>query len=502
MMTSKPTASTLQQRLDFIEIDQATRNTLRELRPTLAALLGGALDKLYAKMGRTPAIAHFFRDKAHMDGAKSRQESHWGNLSNGDFDASYVAGVTAVGKTHARIGLEPSWYIGGYALVLSELTHGILEKHWPSRFGKRQSKIVADKLSSVIKAACLDMDYSITVYLDVLEERRQALEAERIGAEADQQLAMEHLRRGLEALSKGDLEAKLPDNLPGAFQQMAIDYNNAVAALHHSILSVRTTSDGILNGTSMISKATDELSIRTAQQAAGIEESSAALQQLAVSVNQTADNASRAAIAVGDTQQQAKSSGELVTNAVSAMAEIEKSSTEISKIIGVIDEIAFQTNLLALNAGVEAARAGEAGKGFAVVAQEVRQLAQRSAGAAKEIKGLISQSSSQVNAGVSIVSSTGAALADMISRIDGVNKFVGDIAAAAKDQAIGVGEVSAAVRNMDTITQQNSAMVERTSAETRQLRSEADTLVALLSGFKTRTEIRSGFGQNDKRRAA
>jgi methyl-accepting chemotaxis protein len=502
MMTAAPAASTLEQRLDFIEIDQATRDTLRELRPTLAGLLGGALDKLYAKMGRTPAIAHFFRDKAHMDGAKARQESHWGHLSNGEFDANYVAGVTAVGKTHARIGLEPSWYIGGYALVLTELTHGILEKHWPSRFGKRHSKAIADKLSAVIKATCLDMDYSISVYLAVLEEQRQALESDRVRAEADQQMAMEHLRRGLEALSKGDLEATLPENLPGAFQQMAGDYNNAVAALRHSIRSVRTTSEGILSGTGMISKATDDLSLRTAQQAAGVEESSAALQQLAVSVGQTASNAARASVAVGETQQQAKSSGDLVDSAVSAMAEIEKSSTEIAKIIGVIDEIAFQTNLLALNAGVEAARAGDAGKGFAVVAQEVRLLAQRSASAAKEIKDLISQSSTQVNSGVSIVSSTGVALADMISRIDGVNKFVGDIAAAAKDQAIGVGEVSAAVRNMDTITQQNSAMVERTSAETRQLRAEADTLMALLSGFKTQAEIAGGHVPSEKRRAA
>ncbi|MBO9097119.1 MULTISPECIES: globin-coupled sensor protein [unclassified Rhizobium] len=501
-MKAAPDTSTLRQRLDFIEIDDATRETLRELRPTLSELLGGALDKLYAKMGRTPAISHFFRDKAHMDGAKARQESHWGHLSNGQFDANYVAGVTAVGKTHARIGLDPSWYIGGYALVLTELMHGILHKHWPSRFGKRHAPGLSNKLAAVVKATFLDIDYAISVYLAELDEKRQVLEQDRTRAEADQRIAMEHLSRGLESLSKGDFEAVLPENLPGAFQKMASDYNNAVAALRHSIGGVRATSEGVLSGTDLMSKATDDLSMRTAQQAAGVEQSSAALQQLAVSVGQTASNAARASVAVGETQQQAKSSGDLVNSAVAAMAEIEKSSTEISKIIGVIDEIAFQTNLLALNAGVEAARAGDAGKGFAVVAQEVRQLAQRSASAAKEIKDLISQSSTQVHAGVTIVSSTGVALADMISRIDGVNKFVGDIAAAAKDQAIGVAEVSAAVRNMDTITQQNAAMVERTSAETRHLRNEANTLVALLSGFKTQADIRNGNMQGEKRRAA
>jgi len=344
------------------------------------------------------------------------------------------------------------------------------------------------------------MDYSISVYLEALEEKRHALEEERARSEADQALALEHLRRGLEALSRGDLEATLPADLPGNFRQMAEDYNRAVNALRDSFTSVRTTSGHILEGADVMSKATDDLALRTAQQAAGVEESSAALQQLSVSVSQTAANAEKASGAVRETQEKAKNSGELVTSAVSAMAGIEKSSTEIAKIIGVIDEIAFQTNLLALNAGVEAARAGDAGKGFAVVAQEVRQLAQRTADAAKAIKNLISESSTQVNEGVNIVSSTGEALSDMISRIDIINSFVADIAAAARDQATGVNEVSVAIRNMDTITQQNSGMVERTSAETRRLKDGVENLIELLQRFRARAEGRQVAGT--ARRAA
>ncbi|PKA44278.1 globin-coupled sensor protein [Rhizobium sullae] len=489
-MTSQQSANALKQRLDFIELDSEARRTIRELRPVIGELIGGALDKFYGKIARTPAVAGFFSDKAHIGGAKKRQEDHWANLAGGNFDESYVNGVTAVGSAHARIGLEPRWYIGGYAIVIAELVKGIMEKQWPSRFGRQQGKALAEKLTSVIKASMLDMDYSISVYLDALEEKRRKLEEERAKAEADQAIALEHLRRGLEALSKGDLEATLPANLPANFRHMAEDYNRAAAALRASFASVRNSSGEILSGTDVISKATDDLAMRTAQQAAGIEESSAALQQLSVSVGQTAANAEKASGAVRETQEKAKSSGDLVTSAVSAMAGIEKSSAEIAKIIGVIDEIAFQTNLLALNAGVEAARAGEAGKGFAVVAQEVRQLAQRTADAAKEIKNLISESSIQVNEGVGIVSSTGEALSDMISRIDIINRFVADIAAAARDQATGVNEVSIAIRNMDTITQQNSSMVERTSAETRHLRAEVDTLVALLQRFNIRSQER------------
>jgi methyl-accepting chemotaxis protein len=483
-MSSQQSDTSLQQRLDFIELDDGARAALREMRPTISPLLGAALDRFYGKLGRTPAVARFFSDKAHMNSAKTRQEAHWANLAGGNFDEAYVKGVTAVGKTHARIGLEPRWYIGGYALLMSDLIKGLMDKQWPSMFARQQGKVLAEKLSAVVKAAMLDMDYSISVYLEALEEKRVKLEEERLKAEADQAHALEHLRRGLEALSRGDLESTLPTDLPGNFKDMGEDYNRAVAALRTSFASVRATSGEIMRGTDVIAKGSDDLALRTAQQAAGVEESSAALQQLSVSVGQTASNAEKASAAVRETQHKAKNSGELVTSAVSAMAGIEKSSTEITKIIGVIDEIAFQTNLLALNAGVEAARAGEAGKGFAVVAQEVRQLAQRTADAAKEIKRLISESSIQVNQGVDIVSSTGESLSDMINRIDSINSFVADIASAARDQATGVNEVSVAIRNMDTITQQNSGMVERTSAETRRLRNEVEGLVGLLERFR------------------
>ncbi|MDR7143564.1 globin-coupled sensor protein [Rhizobium sp. BE258] len=490
-MSSQQSQSDLKQRLDFIELDDAARKTMSDIRPVISSLVGGALDKFYQKIAKTPAVASFFSDKSHMGHAKKAQENHWANLAGGNFDETYVKGVTAVGRTHARIGLEPRWYIGGYAIVMSELVKGIMDKQWPSMFGRQQGKVLAEKLSAVIKAGMLDMDYSISVYLEALEEKRRKLEEDRAKAEADQTMALDHLRRGLEALSAGDLDAKLPADLPGNFKHMADDYNRAVAALRTSFGSVRSSSAEILRGTDTISKAADDLALRTAQQAAGVEESSAALQQLSVSVGLTAANAEKASDAVRETQQRAKNSGELVNSAVSAMAGIEKSSDEIAKIIGVIDEIAFQTNLLALNAGVEAARAGEAGKGFAVVAQEVRQLAQRTAEAAKEIKNLISQSSAQVDQGVGIVSSTGEALGDMISRIDMINHVVAEIAAAARDQATGVNEVSVAIRNMDTITQQNSGMVEHTSAETRRLRGEVNNLMELLQRFGTRMEMRS-----------
>jgi methyl-accepting chemotaxis protein len=208
------------------------------------------------------------------------------------------------------------------------------------------------------------------------------------------------------------------------------------------------------------------------------------LEEVTTMVRRTAESTDRARAVAGAAQADAAKGGAVIHRAVEAMGAIEKSSQQITQIIGVIDEIAFQTNLLALNAGVEAARAGDAGRGFAVVASEVRALAQRSASAAKEIKALISTSTGQVSQGVALVAETGQALQRIVEQVTEINRVVAEIAASAKEQATAVMSVNQSIGEMDKATQQNAAMAEESTAASHNLSDEARHLAALIAEFE------------------
>ena len=297
-------------------------------------------------------------------------------------------------------------------------------------------------------------------------------------------IAVETLAAGLSDLADGNLQQSINISFPPALEKLRCDFNKAVSKLEATIRSVVGSTGTITEGAREISTAADDLSRRTEQQAASLEETAAALDQITATGKKAAEGAHHAREVVSSAKEDAEKTGIVVRKTVEAMGGIEKSSQQISQIIGVIDEIAFQTNLLALNAGVEAARAGDAGRGFAVVASEVRALAQRSADAAKEIKGLISTSSMQVAEGVQLVAETGKALERILEQVVDINKVVVDIAAGAQEQATGLTQVNTAINQMDQATQQNAAMVEESTAAGHSLAQEALQLIELVAQFR------------------
>jgi len=326
--------------------------------------------------------------------------------------------------------------------------------------------------------------------LDVTEARRSIEEAElnRTQMVAAQGLVVENLRNGLRLLSEGDLTANIDVEFDEEHEQLRHDFNTTGVQLLGAMQGVVENADLIRGEASEIATAAEDLSARTERQAATLEETASALDELTSSVRSAADGATRANEIVENARDNAEASGEVVREAVGAMSEIENSSKQISKITGVIDDIAFQTNLLALNAGVEAARAGEAGRGFAVVASEVRALAQRSSDAAREINELISASGGQVKRGVELVDQTGKALAEIVKSVSEINQSVSEIAVSSREQSSGLAEINEAVNQLDQVTQQNAAMFEETTAASHALTREAETLTETMGQFKTGSE--------------
>ncbi|WP_298165479.1 HAMP domain-containing methyl-accepting chemotaxis protein [Novosphingobium sp.] len=318
---------------------------------------------------------------------------------------------------------------------------------------------------------------------------REAEEGRRL-ASTEQAAVVTAVSNGLARLADKDLEHRLDEPFPPAYELLRENYNAAVSSLAEALRIVRVGTASVKGSISEIGAASQDLAQRNEAQAARIAETARAMDAVTGIVHETANGAQAVSQTITQAGREAGEGGDVVRRAIEAMAAIEQSAQEIGQIISVIDGIAFQTNLLALNAGVEAARAGEAGKGFAVVATEVRALAQRSADAAQSIKALITASGEQVGAGVELVRESGTRLEAIVRRIGEIGSLTGNIAGSATRQAANLSQINAAMGEMDRLTQQNAAMVEQSTAATRSLAAEAVRLNELVTTFRTRDVAR------------
>ncbi|WP_434355656.1 PAS domain-containing methyl-accepting chemotaxis protein [Parasalinivibrio latis] len=296
--------------------------------------------------------------------------------------------------------------------------------------------------------------------------------------------AVNLISRKLLQLSDGKLNVRIDEKLDEEFEPVRIALNSTVRRLNELVTDIIQAVTSVRKAVQEIESGTDALGRRTEAQSTALEQTAASALELTTTVKQTAKNAEQADGYALEASDKAERGGLVVKSAVKAIAEIENSSKRISDIIGVINDIAFQTNLLALNAAVEAARAGEQGRGFAVVAGEVRSLAQRSSKASIEIKELINTSVQNVQDGTTLVRESGETLEEIVEAVTAVSHMISTINGATQEQSLGVREISEAITSMDTMTQQNTNLAEKTNVVSSNLLNEAENLLSMVKYFR------------------
>ncbi|WP_045858408.1 methyl-accepting chemotaxis protein [Teredinibacter purpureus] len=433
---------------------------------SLTAMMKNAEPELKAHLGRFNAnklmgenMDVFHKDPSHQRAILSRLTTTYSsNVQAGERSFSLTANPIN-NHNGERIGTVVEWLDRTNEVAIEHEVNGIINAAAAGDFSKT-----------------ISMEGKVGFFRNISEGLNRVMMTTNV--------ALDDIIRIFSSLANGDLSQTIDRNYEGEFAKLKEDANITVNKLREVIERISNASANIARGSTEITVGNTDLSQRTEQQASSLEETASSMEEMITIVKQSEENASKASELANRSINIAREGNQSVQATSQAMAEISDSSTKIANIIGVIDEIAFQTNLLALNAAVEAARAGEQGRGFAVVAGEVRNLAQRSAGAAKEIKGLIQDSVSKVTEGSNLVETSGKTLQTIVLEIEHVGTMMEQLLTSAREQTTGIEQVNTAVGQMDQMTQQNAALVEQASATSEAMAEQAHLMDQMVAFFK------------------
>ncbi len=480
----------LRERLHFLQLDEQDCLAIRRIEKYVIRCLPKALDAFYDTVRRTPQTRSFFSSEAQIQKAKQAQLTYWKNIAGANFGLQYANTVRRIGRTHAEIGLEPRWYIGGYALLLANIIADVsnqLAPPAPLLPPKMSFSKLTDSLASLSKAVFLDMDLTISIYIDEARKlNKEEMSKLDEAIEEERRFVTERFGHIIDALANKNLSHTVDGNFPNTYLPMRDNLNHAISSLCQTLHTISEATESIDNTADEINSAAQDLAQRTERQAASVEKTAAAVEQITATVSSTESRVSEATQFVEECQAITERFGTMIRRASTAMEEIERSAEAVNKITNVISNIATQTNLLALNTGVEAAHAGEAGSGFRVLAQEIRKLANRVGDASEEVKDLINTSQTHVDSGSAIMKDASSAIDTIISSVANIGTHLREISKATSEQASALRDVNGAVVTIDQGTRENAAMVEETSAATSNMAQRTRQLRQLLDGFVLR----------------